>query len=136
MRVMTKEQASHTWCPEYRVAGIAAGNEHGQPISEWEDNRGSFPTQTEDYARRGMCIGPACQLWEEAEAPREMMRLYLSETERDGEPIVRAGSVRVVAGERWSYEYTDCDERGEFEALSRAAPEGAEKLGYCGLRMG
>lgn len=72
--------------------------------------------------------------WRWEEGPRrETLRLYLDTTKVDGLPVVRAGSLRVIKGEKWRYEYTDIDERGEFEYLHRAAADDSPRLGYCGL---
>ena len=80
------------------------------------------------------CIASECMAWHWSDRPqRETRRLYKDETEIDGAPVTRAGSWRVINGERWIYQYDDADEKGEFELVHRAGPDDAPKRGYCGL---
>jgi hypothetical protein len=69
-------------------------------------------------------------MWEpDEQVPRESMR-----HRKDQSYDAIAGSIRVVNGEPWRYEYSDVDDKGEYDLLHRALPEGqSEKCGHCGL---
>jgi len=110
---MTEEEAKTKWCP-HAIASHTNPRQHNGEV--WLHN----------------CLGSACMAWRRDDPARELLRFYKDDARR--ETMVSAGTMRVIDGEPWRYEYSDCDEKGEFELLHRARPEnGPKSSGYCGL---
>lgn len=114
---MTEEEAKTKWCP-HAVAS------HTDPRAGFHDDDSRpkvFP-----------CIGSACMAFRWNEPDRECLRLYEGDPRR--ETAVSAGTMWIVDGNPWRYEYSDCDAKGKFDLLHRARPEdGPHRTGYCGL---
>lgn len=124
--MLTEEEAKTKWCPEVRTIGVELfGHERVM----------AAVNRAEDYQNRHdcRCIASACMAWRwGVHPPRETRRVYKGETHKNGNPIVRAGTLVVIDGQSWRYEYTDHDEKGEFDLVHRAYPESHPRTGYCG----
>lgn len=127
---MTEDEAKEKWCPFARCNHDNGGNRPAY------GNGGDGPVEDDyctDVAMQSPCIGSACMAWRWESAAREQMRLPRHATEVDGEPVVVAGTLRVIGGKCWRYSHSDVDENGEFDLLHRAPSDDAPRDGYCGL---
>lgn len=125
----TESDAKQKWCPFARVSyqspaveGIC-GREEGY-IGNREHSDGPISSS--------MCIGSACMAWRWGNPQRKLRRIYRDDplwgeiTKSRHEPIAMDDGY-------WSYQYTDCDAKGEFELLRQAFPEDTPLVGHCGL---
>ena len=126
--ILTEEEARTKWCPMARTMVVTPEYQGtGNRINHMNDEIiVTNPTECR-------CIASECAIWQWSKNDREYRRVYKGKTEEDGNPIVRAGSLIVINGEKWRYEYTDVDDKGEFDLVHRARPENQPSVGYCGL---
>ena len=118
---MTEQEARTKWCPMARVSTYSVGNP-AESAANRTDEGTPYPASR--------CIASDCMMWEpEEKEPRETMR------HRKGKLYdAVAGSIRVVNGEPWRYEYSDVDDKGEYDLLHRALSEKQSvKCGHCGI---
>ncbi len=127
--MLTEKEARKKWCPFARTIDGYPGdgaNVQGYAASA---NRG-MPDKTMASLN---CAASDCMAWRWAGKNTRETTKMRHPVEYDAV----AGSVRVVDGEPWRYEYTDIDSEGEFDLLHRwLSDEDQEKQGcrgYCGL---
>ena len=114
----TEEQAKQLWCPFARCL-------EGSPPGGAGVNR-SGPLRSFN------CIATECSAWRWAESRgRETLKFRKGAAKYDA----IAGTLRVVDGEPWRYEYSDIDSDGEFDLLHRELADNEKNppKGYCGL---
>lgn len=124
MSTYTEEEAKTKWCPFVRFVRLndAIYSSRGPIIEPGSENGGALN-----------CTASACMAWRWDKFERETLRFYKDDPRRKT-TYVQAGTLRIVDGQQWRYEHTDCDDKGEFELLHRALSEASDKrVGRCGL---